>query len=442
MFSPRSLERAGPTGEDARRYPPSWYAATIATPFAAPALDHDAQADVCIVGGGYTGLGAATRLAEAGRAVVCVESGPIGWGASGRNGGQVHVGWNKDQAWLARHCGEEAARALWAMALAARDDLDRLVDHDPDRCDLRPGLIHADHKPAHVADSHAHVRFMRETYGYADMVALGRADLAGMVASDAYFGGLRDARGGHLHPLKLALAMARAAQAAGARLHPHSRCTALHREGAHWRVVTPGGSVRARQVLVATGGYAKGLVPAVDARVLPINNFIATTVPLPPERLRALVPGGEAVSDSCFVVHYFRPTPDGRLLFGGGETYSYRLPRDVAGFVRPHLLRVFPQLADVALDHAWGGTLSITPWRLPHAAEVDAGLWSLSGFSGLGVVLAPYLGRIVGAAMAGTDRSGFDLLRRLPAPRFPGGPLLRWPTMALAMGVAALRDRL
>jgi gamma-glutamylputrescine oxidase len=153
------------------------------------------------------------------------------------------------------------------------------------------------------------------------------------------------------------------------------------------------------------------------------------------------VAGEYAVSDSRFVVYYFRVTPDHRLLFGGGERYSYALPGDIAAFVRPHLLRVFPQLADVPIDHAWGGTLSITPHRLPHAAQVAPGLWSLSGFSGLGVVLAPWLGGEIGAAMAGLPSPALDLARRLPTPRFPGGTWLRWPTMAAAMTFYALRDR-
>lgn len=442
MLTPRSIERAGPTGEDVRAYPPSYYAATITAPFDGRVLDQDVQADACIIGGGYTGLGAALRLAQAGRSVLLLESGPIGWGASGRNGGQVHLGWNQDQHWLARHLGEDGARAMWSMACAARDHLDGLIALDPDACDFRAGLVHADHKPGLVRETHDHVRFMRETYGHTGLAPLDLAEIRQLVGSEAYFGGSLDMGGGHLHPLKLALAMARAAQGAGVAIHPHSRCTGIAREGQGWRVTTPGGTVRAGQVLVATGGYAQGLVPKVDAHVLPINNFIATTAPLPPDRAAALIGGGHAVSDSRFVVYYFRLTADRRLLFGGGERYSYRLPADMAAFVRPHMLRVFPQLADVPIDHAWGGTLSITPHRLPYAAQVAPGLWSLSGFSGLGVVLAPWLGSEIGAAMAGQASAALDLVQRLPTPRFPGGTWLRWPTMAAAMTFFALRDRL
>ena len=240
MLTLRSIERAGPTGEDVRAYPLSYYAATTPTFFSGAALDQDVQADACIIGGGYTGLGAALRLAEAGRSVVLLESGPVGWGASGRNGGQVHLGWNKDQAWLARRLGQDSARALWTMARTARDHLDRLIALDPDRCDFRPGLIHADHKPGYVAQTHEHVAFMRAEYGHDGLTPLGLDDIRALVGSEAYFGGSLDAAGGHLHPLKLALAMARAARDAGAAIHPHSRATVLAQEGAGWRIATPG----------------------------------------------------------------------------------------------------------------------------------------------------------------------------------------------------------
>ncbi|EGD59287.1 FAD dependent oxidoreductase [Novosphingobium nitrogenifigens DSM 19370] len=435
-------DRAGPSGEDTRRHPASYYAATLDTDIAAPRLEQDTTADVCVIGGGFTGLGAALALARAGKSVRLVEAGPIGWGASGRNGGQVHLGWNKDQQWLAERLGEPAARRLWDVALAARAFLDTLIDSDPDRCDFRAGHIHADHKARYVALTHEHVRFMREAYGHEALTPLSRDAMRAMVDSPAYHGGSLDMAGGHLHPLKLVRAMARLAVAAGARLHGHSPARSITPTPDGWAVATPLGTIRAGQVLVAGGGYAKGLLGEIDARVLPINNYIATTEPLDPVLAARLIAGGHSVSDSRFVVHYFRVTPDHRLLFGGGETYGYRFPRDIAGFVRPHLERIYPQLAGVPLAHAWGGTLAITPYRLPCAREVRPGLWSLSGYSGLGVVLAPFLGAALGEAMSGRGNAAFDCLRLLPAPRFPGGRWLRWPTLVAAMSFFALRDRI
>jgi gamma-glutamylputrescine oxidase len=441
MFSSHFTGKAGPGGEHFYRHAPSFYAATAPSGPAAPTLAGSYSADVCIVGGGFAGLGAALALARAGKRAVLVEAGPLGWGASGRNGGQVHMGWNQDQPWLERKLGAGPARALWDVALAARDHLDGLIALDPERCDFRPGHVHADHRARLVAGSHAHVAHMRETYGYRDLRAVGCEEMRVLVDSPCYFGGTVDARGGHLHPLKLAHGIARAAVAAGAVVHGGSPCTAIRRRGAGWQVETPGGTVEAAAVLVATGGYGTGLLPLVDAHVLPINNFIVVTAPLGAEASERLIAGGRSVSDSRFVVRYFRMTQDHRLLFGGGESYGWRFPADIGSFVRPHLERTYPQLAGTAIDYAWGGTLSITPDRLPHVQQVQPGLWSLNGFSGVGVVLGPYLGAAVGEMLAGQPGMAFAALSSLPGPRFPGGPALRWPTMVAALGFLGLRDR-
>ena len=441
MSGPQTFARAGPSGEDTGRFPASYYAATIGDPVAAPALAGDAITDFCIIGGGFTGLGAALALARGGHRVRLIEAGPIGWGASGRNGGQVHVGWQQDLPWLEARLGKARTAELWQAALAARTHLDTLIALDGDACDFRPGLIHADHRPGHVAHTHAHIALMRDAWDYDSLVPLNREDMRAVVGSNAYFGGSIDSRGGHLHPLKLAQAMARAAIAAGAQIHAHTPCTALSPATDGWRLTTPHGTIVTGKVLDATGGYARALVGETDAHVLPINNYIATTAPLDPALAQSLVGNGAAVSDSRYVVYYFRLTPDHRLLFGGGESYGYRMPHDIAAFVRPHILRVFPQLGDVAINHAWGGTLAISPNRLPFVIEPHPGLYAANGFSGVGVVLAPWLGDAVGRAMAGEANMGYELVRHLPAPRFPGGAKWRLPTQALAMRFMALRDR-
>jgi gamma-glutamylputrescine oxidase len=429
------------TGDPQSTYPPSYYAATrVGGPVAEP-LDHDSQAEVCIIGGGYTGLSAALRLAEHGVKAVLLEAGPLGWGASGRNGGQVHVGMRREQAWLEKHVGRDDATQLWRIAIDARDHLDALMrDHAID-CDYRPGHLDADHKARYVRHTRANVDLLNDRYGYEEIRFVGRDEVRSLVAGGNYHGGSIDRRGGHLHPLNLALGIARAADAAGATLHASSRATAIEPSGTAWRVRTSTGSVTAPTVLLACGGYLRGLDDAVDAKVMPINNYIAVTVPLGAERASAIIRDGLAVSDSRFVVYYFRMTPDHRLLFGGGESYSYRFPADIGGFVRPHLRRIFPQLADVPFDYAWGGTLSITASRLPFIRQVRRGVYNVSGLSGLGVVLAPYFGRIVGDAIAGGNPD-FDRLARLPVPKLPGGRLLRWPSMVAAMSYFALRDRL
>lgn len=434
--------RQGKAGSGERlEYPGSYYTATrIAGPDAVPLVGTE-RTDVCIIGGGYAGLSAALRLAELGRSVTLLESGPLGWGASGRNGGQVHVGMRRDQAWLEKTVGHDDARHLWRLALDARDHLDRLMTDYGVSCDYRAGYLHGDHKRAYVPHTRREVAHLQDAYGYGDIRFVPRDEIRQLVATGDYHGGSLDMRGGHLHALNLALGIAGAASRAGAVLHPHSAATGITRSGSVWTVETAGGVVTADTVLLACGGYLRGLDRQVDAHVMPINNFVAVTAPLGAERAEALIRNGFAVSDSRFVVYYYRMTPDHRLLFGGGESYSWRFPEDIAGFVRPHMAKVFPQLADVPIDYAWGGTLSITPTRMPFVRELKPGLFNISGFSGLGVVLAPYLGRILGDAVAG-ERRAFERLARVPVPRFPGGKMLRWPTLVAAMSFYALRDRL
>jgi len=416
----------------------SWYAAT-AEPFPEqPPLEGEVRADVCVVGAGYTGLGAALELTSRGVSVVVLEAARVGSGASGRNGGQIHTGQRREQPWLEARLGHDDARALWRLSEDARDHLHRLVTSRRIDCDLRDGLIHARHQPGREADDSIFIDHMRTVYGCERYSLLDDQALSEALGTDVYHGGMVDAGGGHLHPLKLALGMARAAIAEGAVIHELSRATGWRRTAGGFVVNTPRGHVVCDQLILSGDGYADGLSPVVDARVMPINNFIAVTEPLDrPE----ILPSGMAAADSRFVVNYFRRTPDGRLLFGGGENYSMAFPSDIAGFVRRHMLRIYPGLADVAISHAWGGSLGVTVHRTPFVRELEPGVRIAAGYSGQGVMLAPWVGALLGRAALG-DTAGTDLLARLPCPPFPGGPLLRWPALVAGMSWFALRDRL
>lgn len=418
----------------------SWYAATAGDAPAFPPLEGAVAADIAIIGGGFTGLSAALHLAEAGASVVLLEAERVGWGASGRNGGQLHSGQRRDQDWLEAHFGPEVARALWTMAEEAKALVHDLMARHQIDCEWRAGLIEAVHRRRLVDRERAYTDRLRRVYGYDAAEWLDRHQIVEATGSEAYFGGRRDAGAGHLHPLKFAHGLARAAAAAGARLYEGSAATRLV-DGPRKRIETARGSVSSPIVVLAGNGHLEGIDAAVEARVMAINNYILATAPIGAGRPGGLIPGGEAVSDSRFVVHYWRPTPDGRILFGGGETWSRRLKEKPAAFVRRHLLRLYPQLAGAAIDYAWGGTLAITRLRLPCIREMRRGIYCAAGFSGQGVAIAPYAGKVVAQAILG-EQERLERFARLPSPPFPGGRYLRQPLLVAAMAWYALRDRL
>ncbi|WP_371344862.1 NAD(P)/FAD-dependent oxidoreductase [Ancylobacter sp. IITR112] len=420
-------------------HPKSWYAATANRFSPLPPLQGGTRADVCVIGGGYTGLSAALHMAEAGLDVVLLEAGRVGSGASGRNGGQIHSGHRRDQDFLEAQVGLDDAKALWRMAEDAKALLHALIQRHAIDCDVRPGLVVADHKPGYVAHSHAYAKKLNEVYDYPDAAPLSREELRAIVGTDVYHGGMIDHGGGHLHPLNFALGLAEAARRAGARLYEQSRALRIE-EGAKVRIVTSAGSVEADWVLECGDGLQDGLDRRVDTHVMPICNYIAATAPLG-ERAREIISNGAAVADSRFVVNYYRLSGDGRLLFGGGESYRRGLRPNPGEFVRPYMLRIFPQLADVNIDYGWGGVLGITMTRLPYVRKLSPRVLTAAGYSGQGVMLAPYFGKLLGEAVKG-QLGRFDLLSRLPVPAFPGGPLMRWPLLVAGLSYYALRDRL
>ena len=435
-MAPRSYPAAlAPSPQHA----PSYYAATQREQVATMPLEGSVRADVCVIGGGYTGLATALHLARRGSSVTLLEQSRLGWGASGRNGGQAHVGLRREQPWIEARLGLAAAQRHWRLALDARAHLDWLINSYDIQCDFRPGYLHANHRVRYGRATREHVEHMQRVYQYPQIRYVGREEMRSLVGSDDYHSGSFDAQGGHLHALNYALGIARAAAGHGARLHEGAEATALRPEGNGWCVSTARGEVRAERVVLACNGYLRGLSPTVERHVMPINNYVAVTCVLGAERARALISNGAAVSDSRFVVNYFRITPDQRLLFGGGENYRYRFPRDIGAFVRPHVTAIFPQLRTVRFDYAWGGTLGITPTRMPLVCELQPGLINASGFSGLGVVMAPFAGKAVADALHG-EREDFERLGELRPPAFPGGPALRWPTLVAAMSFHALRD--
>ena len=419
-------------------YPASYYAETAAPLERFPVLKGQQKADVCIVGGGYTGLSAALHLAQRGYDVVLLEAHRVGFGASGRNGGQVGSGQRQDQVWLEKVAGKENARRLWDLAEEAKTLVKTLIRDHAMPVTFHPGIAHACRSETEVRDAHAYAEKLHRDYGYPHLEPLDRQGIRRLIGSNAYVGGEIDRDAGHLHPLNYAIGLAQAAAKAGVRIHELSE---VHRVEACPRPVvrTSSGHVDCATVILAGNGYLGQLNPKVAAKVMPINNFIVATEPLG-DRAKDILSEPVAVADSRFVVNYWRLSEDNRLLFGGGESYGYRFP-DIIKTVSKPMLEVYPQLAKTRITHAWGGTLAITVNRMPCFTRPGQNILSASGYSGHGVAMATLAGKLLAEATA-AENERFDLMASLPQSRFPGGVVLRSPLLVAAMTWYAMRDRL
>ncbi|WP_224814002.1 FAD-binding oxidoreductase [Hasllibacter sp. MH4015] len=418
------------------QHAPSVYAAGVAASDR-PSLTGSLKVDVAVIGAGFTGLWAAKTLAETGRDVVVLDAHRAGFGASGRNGGQVHSGFNKGQRWLEEHLGEGRARALWDLSEAAKAQLRAFCATIPET-HYKPGIAHGEYDKLDLAEARLEADHMHRHYGL-EIDVLDQARFGELVKSPSYIGGSVDPSGGHVQPLAYAMALARAAERAGAVIHETTEVTDIT-EGPRVTLRTPRGKVDAGHVIVAGNGYLPNIVPEVNRRVMPINSFIAATEPLP-DRWHEVLADDIAVADSKFVVNYYRFDPEKRFLFGGRESYSLGFPSDIQTALVARMEGLFPQLKGVGIDYVWGGSLGITPTRLPHIARVGPNILSGAGFSGQGVALSGIAGRVMAEAVLGQDE-GLATFEALDVPAFPGGTALRAPILALAMMWFALRDRI
>lgn len=422
-------------------YPKTFYASAIDPIADCDAAKGDLSCDVCVIGGGFTGLSSALHLAQRGYSVRLLDAQRIGFGASGRNGGQVGQGQRVDQDELETMFGDTRARELWDIGTQAVELLRELSQSDLVKATFHPGIVHADHRARYVAHSRDYVDRMQGKYGYSDIAFLDKPQIQDLVRSSAYHGGTYDTRSGHIDPLQFALGLARMAKLAGATLHENSRVLEI-RPGTTVEIKTSQSVIKAKHVILACNGYIGDLHADVTRRVMPINNYIVATEPLSDDARNAVLSKNIAVADSKFVVNYFRFSDDNRMLFGGTESYGYKFPKDIAAQVRKPMSQIFPQLKNVKIDYAWGGTLGITMNRLPHFARYGSGnILSMSGFSGQGVALGTLSGQIAAQAIAG-QAERFDIMSDIPTPKFPGGQRMRHPLLVLAMLWYSLRDRL
>ncbi|MGV8959429.1 MAG: NAD(P)/FAD-dependent oxidoreductase [Stenotrophomonas sp.] len=427
------------TGPATPEYPPSWYAASEPSLPAQPPLQGSARSDVCILGAGYTGLTAALALAEAGYRVTVLEAERIGWGASGRNGGQAIVGYGCEQDTLEHLLGEADARQLFDFSREGMRLLKDRIQRHAIACDWRDGHAHVPIKPRQERALRAGIIDMAQRYDY-PLQWWDRAQLQAQLGSERYLGAMYDAASGHLHPLAYAQGLARAALAAGVTVHEHSPVTRLQR-GPQPVLHTAQGQVSADFVILAGNAWLHGIAPELESRIMPVGTYIGATTPLGAERARGLIGNDMAVADVNWALDYFRLSRDHRLLFGGRASYSALPPPGLRAGMTRRMRTVFPQLADVEMEYVWGGYLDITRNRAPHWGRLGHNVYFAQGFSGHGVAATGLAGQVIAEAIAG-QASRLDLFAKIPHAPFPGGRALRTPLLVAAMSWYKLRDAL
>jgi len=424
----------------------SYYAATAPRQQRFPALQSNIDADVAIVGAGLAGMSAAIELADRGYRVVLLEARQVGWGASGRNGGQAIAGLACDQSVIEGQLGRADSKRVWDMTLEAI----RLIGERRERfgidCDWRDGYLGLAVNERKARELRGWHEQMQRDYGY-DTRWITPQDMPRWIASPRFHSGIHDPMGGHLHPLKYSLGMAAAAASLGVQIFEDSGVTEIL-PGRVAKLRTAQGSVSASHVLLAGNVYLQGLAPVLEDRVMPVGTYIVTSEPIEPSLAASLVPSGSAVCDTNFVLDYFRPTLDHRMLYGGRVSYSTATPMNLAASMQQRMARTFPQLKDTRVEYAWGGFVDISMNRAPDFGRLPAAraggasnVYYLQGFSGHGLALTGLAGKLVAEAIAG-DAERFDTFARLRHRPFPGGRLLRVPALVLGMAYYRLRDLL
>lgn len=420
-------------------YPSSYYAASANPAPPRPELQGEVETDVCVIGAGYTGLSTALFLLENGFKVTVLEAAKVGFGASGRNGGQIVNSYSRDIDVIERTVGKREAQLLGEMAFEGGRIIRERVARYGIQCDLKDGGVFA----AFTEKQMDHLRAQKqlwERYGHNQLEIMDAKRIREVVATDNYIGGMLDMSGGHIHPLNLALGKAAAVESLGGRIYEQSPATRIER-GASPVVHTPQGKVKAKFIVVAGNAYLNGLVPELAAKSMPCGTQVITTEPLNEELAHSLLPQDYCVEDCNYLLDYYRLSGDKRLIYGGGVIYGARDPADIEAIIRPKMLKTFPQLKDVKIDFAWTGNFLLTLSRLPQVGRIGDNIYYSQGCSGHGVTYTHVAGKVLAEALRG-QAERFDAFAGLPHYPFPGGKLFRVPFTAIGAWYYSLRDKL
>jgi len=415
----------------------SYYAATAQAWDTQASLVSLEDCDIAIIGGGFTGLSAALACAEKGLSVILLEARSIGFGASGRNGGQLIPGLRWSMREIDAEFGRARAQAIFDLAYGAVDRVKSRIAKHHIPCDAKKGHLEAAYKSAHFDAMQRDAAFLAQHFGWEAKIVLPK-DIGQHIQGGGYHGGIYDAQGGHFHPLNYALGLAKAAQKAGVRIYEYTAAQTPVDKGTHVEIRAGAGTLAAKHVIMAADTWTGSIAPELISYTVPIMNYNIATAPLPDAD--QLLPSDAAIADSRFVLNYFRLSADKRLIFGGGEKYVQTPPSDIAAFVRKHMVQVFPSLAQIPIDYAWGGAVGVTMNRLPHMGR-SGNVFYAHGFSGHGALVTTLAGELMAEAVVGT-MSRFDVFANLPHSRFPGGKWLSRPLATLGLLYYAMRDRL
>ena len=421
-------------------YPGSYYAASANPAPSRPALKGSIETDVCVVGAGYSGLSTALQLAEKDYRVTVIEGARVGWGASGRNGGQIVNGLNASLDTIIRRYGSDVGEFVGGILQEGGRIIRERVQKYAIQCDLKPGNLFAVFHPKQMRELEAKQVLWRR-HGMDDHELLDREAMRKHVGSDAYFGGMIDHSGGHMHPLNLCLGEAAAIEQNGGVIFEMSPVTSVDHTAESPVVRTADGEIRCKTLVLCGNAYLGGVVRPLTSRVMPVSTQIIATEPLGEERAQELLPTDLCVEDTRYVLDYYRLSADRRLLFGGGTVYGGTDPADIRAKLRPNMEKIFPQLKRVKIEYAWSGNFALSFSRVPQMGKLGPNTYFAHGYSGHGVTGSHLFGRILAEAVDG-DQSRFGVFEKVRWYPFPGGRLLREQYSMVGSWWYAMRDKL
>lgn len=428
------------SNNQASGYINSYYSASANAAPVRPSLVQKINVEICVIGGGFSGLSAALHLLEKGYQVVLLESSRIGWGASGRNGGQIVNGFSRDLIEVERRYGIDAARAIGEMSLEGGNIIRQRIQNYSIQCDLKAGNVFAAFTMKQMIGLEAIQRNWQQ-HGHQGLELLDRESIRQHANTSLYAGGLLDRHGGHIHPLNLCLGEAAAIESLGGQIFEHSAVTDIDTSGDTPIVRTLSGSVIADKVVVCGNAYLGNIVPQISNKIMPVSTQIVTTEVLGEEICGELMPEQTCIEDTNYMLDYYRMTADHRLLFGGGSTYGGAEPADIISKLRPHLERTFPKLKGIGIEYAWSGNFALTMTRIPHFGVIDESIFFIHGYSGHGVTATHLAGKLISEVIDG-DGERFNHFSQLPFYPLPGGRLFRIPLSIVGSWWYIARDRL